>query len=141
MTSMSPYLHFDGNAEKAMNWYKSIFGGTFSLLQRYKDMAGGIKLKDEDRDRLIHISLQLPGGITLMASDFLSSMETAHVPGNNVHICIQAENEKEAEILCKELSTEGSIDMPLNKTFWGAYFGMCRDKFNVNWMINCNSAA
>ena len=141
MTSITPYLHFDGNAEIAMNWYKSIFGGTFNSVQRYKDMAGGIKLMDEDRDRLIHISLQISADLCLMASDFLSSMETPQVRGNNVHICIQAESEMEAEKLFNELSAGGSIEMPLNRTFWGAYFGMCRDRFNVGWMINCNPNA
>ena len=136
MTSMAPYLHFDGKAEEAMKCYKSIFGGSFKILQRYKDMAGGMKISEEDQDRIIHISLLLDNGITLMASDFLSSMEMQVNPSNNFHICIQAENEQEADKLFSEISDGGWIDMPLNRTFWGDYFGMCSDKFGVQWMIN-----
>lgn len=139
MKSFDPYLHFAGNAETAMNFYKSVFGGTFTSLQRYKDMEGHKKMNTEDLAKLIHIALQIPNGITLMATDVLTSMEIPFIEGNNFHICIQAENNEEVNTLFNKLAEKGKIEMPLNQTFWGAYFGMCRDQFGIQWMINCNN--
>ena len=84
----------------------------------------------------MHISLKLSPSTTLMASDMLSKDGDALKLGNNFHICLQADNEKEADKLFQALSSGGKIEMPMNKTFWGAYFGMCQDKFGLLWMIN-----
>jgi PhnB protein len=135
MLNVNPYLHFMGKSEEAMNFYKSVFGGEFSIFQRYKDMAGGEKMSDEDQEKMIHISLPIGKGNVLMASDNLESMGHEITTGDNFHICIHTENEKETDKLFKALSANGKIEMPLNKTFWGAYFGMCRDKFGVQWML------
>lgn len=137
MLNINTYLHFDGEAEAAMNFYRSILGGDFIRMQRYKDMPGSSKIPPADRDRFIHISLELAGGLVIMASDVMASMETPYTPGNNYHICIQAESEKEADAIFNGLAAGGKTDMPMNKTFWGAYFGMCRDQFGIRWMINC----
>jgi len=136
MLNVNPYLHFMGKTEEAMNFYKSIFGGEFSIFQRYKDMAGGEKMSEEDQVKMIHISLPIGKGNVLMASDNLESMGHEIIAGDNFHICIHTENEKETDKLFKALSANGKTEMPLNKTFWGAYFGMCRDKFGIQWMIS-----
>ena len=136
MLNVNPYLHFMGKTEEAMNFYKSIFGGEFSIFQRYKDMAGGEKMSEEDQEKMIHISLPIGKGNVLMASDNLESMGHEIIAGDNFHICIHTENEKETDKLFKALSANGKTEMPLNKTFWGAYFGMCRDKFGIQWMIS-----
>jgi len=136
MLNVNPYLHFMGKTEEAMNFYKSIFGGEFSIFQRYKDMAGGEKMSEEDQEKMIHISLPIGKGNVLMASDNLESMGHEIIAGDNFHICIHTENEKETDKLFKALTANGKIEMPLNKTFWGAYFGMCRDKFGIQWMIS-----
>jgi PhnB protein len=136
MLSINHYLHFMGNTEEAMKFYKSVLGGEFTIFQRFKDTPGGEKMKTTEQDKIIHISLQLPNGIVIMATDMLESMGQALVAGNNFHICIQAESEKEVEKLFNGLSAGGKIEMPLNKTMWGAYFGMCRDKFGIQWMFN-----
>lgn len=137
MLSINTYLYFTGNAAAAMNYYKSVLGGHFTAQQRYKDMAGGHKMEDEDQEKIIHIALQVTANITIMATDLLPSMQMPFNAGNNFHICIQAENEAEADRLFAGLSEGGKIETPLNKTFWGAYFGTCRDQFDVPWMINC----
>jgi PhnB protein len=138
MISTDIYLHFHGQAEAAFTFYKSVFGGEFIVAQRYREMVGSDKMIEKDRDRMMHISMKLTPGTTLMASDLPSSEDQNFQPGNNFHICLQAESEKEANALFKQLSKDGKIEMPMNKTFWGAYFGMVEDKFRVHWMINYN---
>ena len=135
MKNADIYLHFNGNSEEAFNFYKTIFGGEFITCQRYRDMPGCDKMNAEDQEKMMHISLPV-GDTTLMASDVLGNQGEQVRPGNNFHICLQAENEKEASRLFNELSGDGKIEMPMNKTFWGAYFGMCMDKFGILWMIN-----
>lgn len=136
MEQVDFYLHFNGQAEKAMKFYKGIWGGEFLIVQRYRDVPGSEKMSEEDKDKIIHISLRLSPGTTLMASDAVSGMNQGSLTGNNYHICLQAANEKEADKLFGALSNDGKIEMPMNKTFWGAYFGMCVDQFGIQWMIN-----
>ena len=136
MRNTTPYLHFKGQAEEAMNFYKAVLGGEFTGFQRYKDVPGGEKMAASDKDRLIHIALQVSPFITIMASDMMQSAEAECVSGNNYHICLHTESEAETQKLFEGLSKDGHIEMPLNKTFWGAYFGMCQDKFGVHWMFN-----
>ncbi len=138
MTGINSYLHFAGKAEEAMNFYRSVMGGEFTSFQRYKDMAGADKMPDEDRDKMIHIALEPSPGITIMATDVIVSMERPLHKGNNYHICIQAGDREEADRLFKGLSAGGHVEMPMNATFWGSYFGMCRDRYEVQWMINCD---
>jgi PhnB protein len=129
------YLNFNGNSLEAFTYYKSIFGGEFMLFQRYKDMPGGDKMSPKNQEKIIHVSLRLTPHTVLMATDGLGERGEISF-GNNYHICLQADNEKEADTLFQSLSKDGKIEMPMNKTFWGAYFGMCQDKFGVMWMIN-----
>ncbi|MDF2192726.1 VOC family protein [Paraflavitalea sp. CAU 1676] len=136
MKNVDLYLHFNGNAEKAMNFYKKVFGGEFTMVQRYGDVPGSEKMVAEDKQKLIHIALPLSPNLQLMASDIVTKMESNITFGNNYHICLQAGSEKEADKLFNALSDDGRIEMPMAKTFWGAYFGMCLDQFGVQWMIN-----
>ena len=135
MLNTNPYLHFMGNAEAAMNFYKSVFGGEFAIFQRYKEVPGGEKMPSDDQEKMMHISL-IGKGITIMASDSVKPMGDDISFGNNFHICIQAESEKEVDKIFAGLTTDGFVQMPPNKTFWGAYFSMCKDKFGISWMIN-----
>ena len=141
MQNVDFYLHFDGNAEKAMTFYKKVFASEFITLQRYSDLPGSEKMTEEDRDKLLHVSLKITAHATLMASDNVTGKGDGVKKGNNYHICLQASNEKEADKLFAALSDNGKIEMPMNKTFWGAYFGMCVDQFGVQWMINYTEAA
>ena len=136
MKSVDVYLHFNGNSEKAMNFYKRVFGGDFIAVQRYSDVPGSEKMSDEDKNKMIHISLKLTETTTLMASDIVTKMDDSVQFGSNFHICLQAGSEKEADKLFAGLSEEGKIEMPMSNTFWGAYFGMCLDRFGIKWMVN-----
>ena len=130
------YLHFNGNSKEAFSFYKSIFGGEFITVQRFKDVPGGEKMDPEMQERMMHISLKISPHTTLMATDMMGKEENELKFGNNFHICLQTDSEKEADKLFQSLSQDGKIEMPMNKTFWGAYFGMCQDKFGVLWMIS-----
>ena len=129
------YFHFNGTAEAAMKFYKKVLGGEFLIFQQFKDVPGAEKMPVENQERFIHISLQVSPSITIMASDTMGSVEDLNI-GNNFHICLTTDSENETDKLFEELSKNGSVEMPLNKTFWGAYFGMCRDKFGVQWMLS-----
>lgn len=132
---MNPYLNFNGNSEEAFNFYKSVFGGEFSMLQRFKDTPEGDKLSPEDANKIMHIAL--PVGVnTLMATDALESMGQKLVVGNNSHLSIHAESRAEADKLFAALAVGGKIEMPLMDMFWGSYFGMVDDKFGIKWMIS-----
>lgn len=130
------YLHFNGNSQEAFHFYKSVFGGEFITAQRFKDVPGGEKMNQETQERMMHISLKISPHTTLMATDMMGNEENELKFGNNFHICLQTDSEKEADKLFQSLSKDGKIEMPMNKTFWGAYFGMCQDKFGVLWMIS-----
>jgi PhnB protein len=140
MASISPYLNFNGNTEEAFNFYKSVFGGDFEVLQRFRDTPEVDKLPEADRDKIMHIALPIGGGQVLMATDALESMGQTLKVGNNVSLSINAESEAEANRLFNGLSAGGQIEMPLQKTFWGAYFGMFADKFGIQWMVNYDYA-
>jgi PhnB protein len=136
MISTNPYLNFQGNTAEAMEFYKSVFGGEFTIYQRFKDMPGCEQMAPEDQEKIMHISLVTPKGQIFMATDALESMEQKLTFGNNYHILIHTENEAETDKLFNALSAGGKVEMPVNKTFWGAYCGMCRDKFETQWMVN-----
>ena len=97
MKSVDFYLHFNGNCEKAMNFYKTIFGGDFVRIQRYGEMPGSEKMSDEDKEKMIHISLKLSEHTLLMGSDVVTKMEDGASFGNNYHICLQVANDREAD--------------------------------------------
>lgn len=137
MLHLNPYLHFDGNAEEAMNFYKIVFNSEFTILQRFGDNPGSEKMPAADRDKVMHISLPVGKGDTvIMATDIIEMMRPSFVIGTNFYICIHAESEQEVDRLFAALSADGEIKMPVNKMMWGAYFGICKDKFGIQWMIS-----
>jgi PhnB protein len=136
MLKFNPYLNFDGNAEEAFNFYKSVIGGEFSIVQKFKDMPGAEKMSAEDANKIMHISLPLSDGYTLMASDTLEAWGQKLKVGNNVYINLSPDSEEEDDRLFNGLSAGGKVEMAMEKTFWGAYFGSFADKYGVQWMIN-----
>jgi PhnB protein len=127
-----------GKTEEAMTFYKSVLGGEFTIFQRYKEVPGGEKMSKEDQEKIVHVSLDFGNGQIIMATDMVESMEQKLVEGDNFHICVHLKSEQEADRIFKGLSAGGKVDMPMNKTFWGAYFGMLKDKFGIPWMISYN---
>jgi len=136
MTSVSPYLNFNGNTEEAFNFYKSVFGGEFLAVMRFKDNPEGGEMQEADKDRIMHIALPLGGGTVLMGTDALESMGQKLTFGNNFYICLSPDSKEEADRLFNGLSDGGKIEMPIQDMFWGAYWGSFADKFGVQWMIN-----
>jgi PhnB protein len=136
MATVNPYLNFNGNTEEAFNFYKSVFGGEFITLQRFKDTPFGEKMSPKEREMIMHIALPIGKGTILMATDFVESMGQHLTPGNNFSLAIGPESEAEADKFFKALSVGGQVTMPLEKAFWGAYFGMLTDKFGIQWMVN-----
>jgi len=135
MVTINPYLNFPGNTEEAFNFYRSIFGGEFAGLTRFKDTQDGSKLNSKEKEMLMHISLPVGKGNTLMATDALESMGHKLNTGNNFSLSVETESKEEADKIFKGLSKGGKITMPQAETFWGSYFGMVNDKFGIQWMV------
>lgn len=138
MAAVNIYLNYMGNTEDAFNFYKSVFGGEFTMLQRFKDTPHGEQMSAEDKEKIMHVSLPIGGGTYLMATDALESMGQKLTMGNNFSISIAPDSLAEGQKLFAGLSEGGKVDMPLEKMFWGAYFGLLTDKFGVQWMVNYN---
>lgn len=138
MTTINPYLIFNGNCEEAFLFYQSIFGSEFQYMGKFKDMPpmdGCPEVSAEDANRVMHVSLPIGGGSILMGSDS-NSQSGDVVIGSNVSMSINTESRTEADKLFNELSACGKVIMAMEKTFWGAYFGMFIDKFGIHWMVN-----
>jgi PhnB protein len=137
-TKVNPYLNFDGTAEEAMNFYKSVFGGEF-MGAGIMRMGGapGMEVSEKEKNRVMHVSLPIGNGDVLMASDIMPSMGQSLTQGNGNYICIAPDNKKEADRLFNGLSAGGTVEMPMADQFWGDYFGSFKDKYGVYWMINC----
>lgn len=135
------YLNFNGNCEEAFLFYKSVLGGEFSYLGRYKEMPpqeGMPPLPKEAENLIMHISLPLSKETSLMGSDIYGEWTPVFIEGNNFSICLSPNSKDEAKLLFDGLSKGGKIIMPLADTFWGDYYGMFVDKFGINWMISYN---
>jgi PhnB protein len=138
MPSLNPYLNFNGNTEEAFNFYKSVFGGDFVTMQRFKDTPEAEKMPEGDRDKIMHAALPIGKGNLLMGTDALESMGQKLTIGNNFYISIDTDSEDEANKLFNGLSAGGKVELAMQKTFWGSYFGMFKDKFGIQWMISYN---
>ncbi len=139
MTTVNIYLNFNGNCLEAFEFYKSVFGGEFSYVGRFKDMPhqeGMPPLSEEMAEKIMHISLPISTETMLMGSDACGEWTPNLISGNNFSICVSPDTKNEADRIFTELSQGGKITMPLETTFWGDYFGMFVDKFGINWMIS-----
>jgi PhnB protein len=135
MPALNPYLNFNGKTEEAFNFYKSVFGGEFAVVSRFKEIPKEYKGPDHEDNKIMHISLPIAGGNVLMGSDVPESMGKV-IDGTNVQISISPSSKEEADKLFNGLSAGGKVIMPMADAFWGAYFGMFTDKYGINWMIN-----
>ncbi len=135
MATINPYLNFNGNTEEAFNFYKSVFGGEFLSIMRFKDTDDGNNLSAEDKEKIMHISLPIKNGF-LMATDALESMGQKLTQGNNLYLAITAESKEEADRLYNGLSAGGQIEMAIADSPWGSYFGSFTDKFGTRWMVD-----
>jgi len=136
MAQVNPYLTFNGNCEEAFNFYKSVFGGEFPYIGRFKDMPSETSLPENVGNLIMHVTLPISSETILMGSDSNEAFGQVAQAGTNVSISINTDSEDEATKLFNGLSAGGKVTMPLEKTFWGAFFGMFTDKFGIHWMVN-----
>lgn len=137
MALLNPYIHFNGNAEEAFTFYKTVFGGEFAKLMRYKELSSAeFPVPENDANRLMHIALPIGKSSVLLGSDVLGMMGHVTENGNRNTIAIRAESREEADRLFNGLSEGGKIEMPIADGPFGAYFGMFADKFGVQWMVD-----
>lgn len=135
MAAINPYLNFTNQCEEAFNFYKSVFGGEFLAIMRFGEYANECHTGEGESQKIMHVALPIGKHNILMGSDIPDAMGELH-KGNQVNISIQAESEEEADRLFNGLSAGGTVTMPMEKSFWNAYFGMFTDKFGINWLIN-----
>jgi PhnB protein len=136
MAVINPHINFNGNAEEAFTFYKSVFGGEFSKIMRLKDLASPeFPVSEEEANLILHIALPI-GKNFLMANDVPPSMGRTNENENRSKISINAKSKKEADKLFNGLSAGGQIEMPIANSPWGTYFGMFRDKYGIEWMVD-----
>ncbi|MEI9921913.1 MAG: VOC family protein [Bacteroidota bacterium] len=137
MALINPHIHFNGNAEEAFTFYKTVFGGEFTKMMRYKDLASAqYPIPDSDANRLMYVALPIGKGSVLFGSDVLEVMGHVTENDNRNSISISAESREEADKLFNRLSNGGKVEMPIADGPFGAYFGMFSDKYGIEWMID-----
>ena len=136
MALINPHINFNGNAEEAFNFYKSVFGGEFALIIRFKDMSSDeFPITEKEANKIMHIALPI-GKNVLMANDVPESMGRVNENENRSKISVSAESREEADKIYKGLSAGGAIEMPIGDSPWGSYFAMLRDKYGIEWMVD-----
>jgi PhnB protein len=136
MALINPYINFNGNAEEAFHFYKSVFGGEFAMIMRFKDMANAdFPVAEHEANKIMHIALPIGKNI-LMGNDVPESMGRTNENENRSKISISAESKEEADKLFSGLSEDGQIEFPIADSPWGSYFGMFRDKYGIEWMVD-----
>ncbi len=145
MAGVSTYLNFSGNTEEAFLFYKDVFQSEFvDGIQHFGDVpdgAGGMPIKEEAKDYVMHVALPILGGHMLMGTDATQATGYEVTFGNNMYINLEPDTRAETDRLFNALSEGGSVSMPLQEMFWGDYYGSCTDKFGVCWMFNCSAKA
>jgi len=139
MPTVNVYLTFNGDCLQAFEFYKSVFGGDFPYVGRFKDMPPGegeMKMSEADGEKIMHISLPISKETMLMGSDTGGEWAQGYQQGNNFSISVTADSREEADRLYNALAAGGQATMPMSNTFWGSYFGMLTDRFGINWMMS-----
>ena len=140
MAKLNIYLNFAGSAEEAFNFYKSVFGGEFRNVTRFKDMPmPGVNIPKGVENKMMHIALPVGKEDVLMASDVPEGFGHKLVMGNNVTVSVSPDSKQEADRIFKALSAGGKIEMPIANQPWGDYYGDFTDKFGVRWMVDYTS--
>ena len=134
MALINPYINFNGNAEEAFNFYKSVFGGEFAAIMRFGDMPNP-NIPESENNKIMHIALPI-GQNVLMGNDVPEFMGRVNENENRSKISISAKSKEEADNLYNGLSASGQIEMPIGDSPWGSYFAMFRDKYGIEWMVD-----
>lgn len=136
MTTLNPYLGFRDNAKEAMTYYQTVFGGELSM-----STFGEFHASEDvdEQDKIMHAMLTTEKGMVLMGADTPNSMD--YTPGNNISVSLSGSDEPELRGYFDKLADGGTVAMPLEKAPWGDTFGMCKDKFGIDWLVNIAPSA
>ena len=138
MTTIHPWINFNGNAEEAFHFYKSVFGGEFAKVTRLKDLAGPeFPVAEHDANKIMQITLPISSGHMLIGNDVPEFMGKVNEQENRSKIHVGADTKEEAERIFNGLSAGGHIEAPIGDSAWGTYFGMFRDKYGIEWIVEC----
>ena len=136
MAVINPHINFNGNAEEAFNFYKSVFGGEFGKVIRFKDLGSMEHMSEGDANKIMHITLPIGTSNELIGNDIPEAMGKVSENENRSKISIRAESREEADKLFNGLSAGGKVEMPIGESPWGSYFAMFRDKYGIEWMVD-----
>ena len=137
--TLSTYLSFSGNCRQAFEFYRSVFGGEFAVMETFGNGPSNMGIPEDELNNVMHVSFPI-GSSVLMGSDVPSTFGATHKQGNNFSISISTTSREESDDLFGKLSKGGSVSMPMQDMFWSSYFGVCTDKFGINWQVNCEQA-
>ena len=141
MALINPHINFNGNAEEAFNFYKSVFGGEFGKITRFKDIANAeFPVEEKDAEKIMRIVLPIGQNI-LIANDIPESMGRVNENENRSKIAVSAESKEEADRIFNGLSVGGAVEMPMAESPWGTYFAMFRDKYGIEWTVEFDPKA
>jgi PhnB protein len=136
MANISPHIHFNGNAEEAFTFYKSVFGSEFSRLMRFSELnSPEFSFPEEEQNKIMLVRLPIGGAGVLSGSDVPNFLGVVNEEENRSKITIAADSKEEAEALFHGLSAGGAVEMPLDEGPWGSYLGTFRDKYGIEWMV------
>ncbi len=136
MITINPWINFNGNAEDAFTFYKSVFGGEFTKIIRFKDLASPeFPVSEADAEKIMLITLSIGKDTVLMANDIPSFMGKVNENENRSKISIHIDTKEEAEAIFNGLSIGGQVEFPISDSPWGTYFGMFRDKYGIEWTV------
>jgi PhnB protein len=137
MARINPHINFNGNAEEAFNFYKSVFGGEFTNITRFRDIASPeFPVSEKEADKIMNIALRIYKSHILMGNDVPEIMGRTNENENRSKIMISTESREEADAIFTGLSAGGQIEMSMEENPWGSYFGMFRDKYGIEWMVD-----
>lgn len=134
MTSINPYINFNGNAEEAFTFYQSVFGGEFEDIVRFKDLGPAPHISEGEAEKIMRIVLPI-GDSKLIANDVPEVMGRVSENENRSKIAVTAQSREEADRIFTELSVGGSVEMPMDQSPWGTYFAMFRDQYGIEWTV------
>jgi PhnB protein len=141
MMTLHPWINFNGNAEEAFTFYKSVFGGDFASITRFKDVAGpDFKIAEQEADKIMRIVLSIGNEIMLIGNDVPSFMGTVSENENRSKMYVGVDGKEEADRIFTQLSAGGQVEVPPDDSAEGAYFGMFRDKYGIEWVIELNAS-
>lgn len=135
MTTLNPYIYFNGNCEEAFNFYKTVFRKEITYIGRYGDVPKTDRnIFEETDEKIMHITLPISEETVLSGSDNKTAYKES-IEYTNFSLIIHTDSKAEADRLFNEMSEDGQVKVPMNLSFWGSYYGICIDRFGINWKI------